>query len=293
MVPPEILVGLFVFAPIILCISAMGDIPFALARRIGGTLQIERALIAGFLIAIAATVVLGGSYLFPYSPDRPKRLFTFHVNHVDTHEAYLYISPYDINHLEPLTGDVFKSTKKLWSVKNTEAIYGNGAPYYFPLQSVLKDMTRVKVEHHGEWNDFVVRAERPVTLETGVVRTTIIATGKNAQHMSMAVPHEGLVGFPALRGRLPPVRADCNCHWLNFDQGGEHDTIEWRLEIDWDPQEFAPGGKPRVEVSSFGFENVSSEVHDLVEPLPDYVDRLKFLGSHTHLLLSLDDNSSD
>ncbi|KAF4712204.1 Endoplasmic reticulum metallopeptidase 1, partial [Perkinsus olseni] len=217
MVPPEIVVGLFVFSPIILCISAMGDIPFALAR------------------------------------------------------------------------DIFKSSKQLWDVKNTEAVYGNGAPYYFPIQSVVKDLRRVKVEHHGNWSDFVVRAERPVKLDTGVVRTTIIATAKNSQHMVMTVPHEGLVGFPSLRGRLPPVRADCNCHWLNFDQGGEHDSIEWRVEVDWDPQEFALGEKPRVEVSSFGFENVTSKVHDLVEPLPDYVDRLQFSGSHTHLLLSLEE----
>ncbi|KAF4718944.1 Endoplasmic reticulum metallopeptidase 1 [Perkinsus olseni] len=289
MVPPEIVVGLFVFSPIILCISAMGDIPFALARRIGGTLQIERALLAGFLMAVAATVVLGGNYLFPYSPDRPKRMFTFHVNHVDSNESFLYMCPYDVNHFEPLAGDIFKSSKQLWDVKNTEAVYGNGAPYYFPIQSVVKDLRRVKVEHHGNWSDFVVRAERPVKLDTGVVRTTIIATAKNSQHMVMTVPHEGLVGFPSLRGRLPPVRADCNCHWLNFDQGGEHDSIEWRVEVDWDPQEFALGEKPRVEVSSFGFENVTSKVHDLVEPLPDYVDRLQFSGSHTHLLLSLEE----
>ncbi|KAF4678183.1 Endoplasmic reticulum metallopeptidase 1 [Perkinsus chesapeaki] len=288
LIPPEVIVGLFVFSPVILCISAMGDIPFALARRIGGTLGLERALLAGFGAAVVGTVLFGGDYLFPYSPDRPKRMFTFHVNHVDSKESFLYMSPYDVNRFEPIPGEIFRTSKGLWDVKDTEAIYGNGAPYYFPLQSVIKEMRRVKVEHHGNWSDFEVYTEKPIELDTGVVRTTIVAKAKNAQYMTMAVPHDGLVGFPALRGRLPPVRTDCNCHWLNFDQGGEHDSVEWRAEIDWDPQEFASGVQPRVEVSAFWLENIPTAVHDLVEPLPDYVDRLKFQGSHTHVKLRLD-----
>ena len=228
----------------------------------------SRVAITAFCLAVLALVVT--LCTFPYTPNRPKRLYVQHVLRTfqnGTQDEGLWVNCMDARCFRDLQPSIPELTVAPHPV-------GDGLfedmPWFFPIAEAINDGLYLPVpaaesirEDEASQLAFTV-----TSTVTGNSTRRLKVRGQGPAHMAMvigAAPGAVVSHWPWTK-KPPAMRADCNCHWVHH-AGPPGSSWDFELDVTGDALLNLAFYGQYVELSSPSLERLKQKLPPWVSPV--------------------------